>query len=155
VFIFAAIHWIFICAWYSNPDMPRPRKQNALEVRIGTILTVAARQIAEAVRADIANQLMHVMGSGAGRQVAAASTSSASAAAPATGGGKRGRRGALNEPTLTRVLDIVKGTPGLRSEQIQKQLPLAPKLVKAALAKLRAAKRVKTTGEKRAMTYAV
>lgn len=132
--------------------MPRPRKQNALEVRIGTILTVAARQIAEAVRADIANQLIHVMGSSGGHKAASPAAPSA-AAAPATGG-KRGRRGSLNEPTLTRVLDIVKGTPGLRSEQIQKQLPLAPKVVKAALAKLRAAKRVKTTGEKRAMTYA-
>ena len=133
--------------------MPRPRKQNALEVRIGTILTVAARQIAEAVRADIANQLIHVMGSSGGHKAASPASSSNGAAAPATGG-KRGRRGSLNEPTLTRVLDIVKGTPGLRSEQIQKQLPLAPKVVKAALAKLRAAKRVKTTGEKRAMTYA-
>ena len=132
--------------------MPRPRKQNALEVRIGTILTVAARQIAEAVRADIANQLMHVMGSKGGQQLAAASTSS-SDDAPATGG-KRGRRGALNESMLARVLEVVKGEPGLRSEQIQKQLPLAPKLVKAALAKLRAAKRVKTTGQKRATTYA-
>jgi hypothetical protein len=134
--------------------MPRPRKQNALEVRIGTILTVAARQIAEAVRADIANQLLHVMGASTGRQPAAASTSSASSDdAPATGG-KRGRRGGLNEATLARVLDAVKGTPGLRSEQIQKQLPLAPKVVKAALAKLRAAKRVKTSGQKRATTYA-
>ena len=133
--------------------MPRPRKQNALEVRIGTILTVAARQIAEAVRADIANQLMHVMGSKGGQQLAAASASSSSDDAPATGG-KRGRRGALNESMLARVLEVVKGEPGLRSEQIQKQLPLAPKLVKAALAKLRAAKRVKTTGQKRATTYA-
>ena len=133
--------------------MPRARKQNALEVRIGTILTVAARQIAEAVRADIASQLMHVMGSGAGRQPAAAVAASNGAPAAATGG-KRGRRGALNEALLGRVLEIVKGTPGLRSEQIQKQLPMAPKVVKAALAKLRAAKRVKTTGEKRAMTYA-
>lgn len=132
--------------------MPRPRKQNALEVRIGTILTVAARQIAEAVRADIANQLLHVMGASAGRQPSAAAASS-SDDAPAAGG-KRGRRGALNEATLARVLEAVKGSPGLRSEQIQKQLPLAPKLVKAALAKLRAAKRVKTSGQKRATTYA-
>src|ERR1700743_3767493 len=122
--------------------MPRPRKQSALEARIGTILTVAARQIADLVRADIAEQLSAAIGGGGVRRA----TASAAAPAPA-GGGKRGRRGALNAATLSRVLDAGKSSAGLRSEQLQKQLPaLPPKTVKAALAKLRESKRVKTSG---------
>jgi hypothetical protein len=43
----------------------------------------------------------------------------------------------------------------LRSEQIYKKLPLPPKTVKAALAKLRETNDVKTTGTRRSMTYQV
>jgi len=49
---------------------------------------------------------------------------------------------------------MVKKKPGLRSEQLQKELSLAPKLVKAGLAQLRKDKRVKTSGERRSTTYA-
>lgn len=79
------------------------------------------------------------------------------AAAPKPAGeksGRRGRRGALDEATVTRVLKVVEDNPGLRSEEIYRKLPLKPDLAKKALAKLRADKRVKTTGEKRGMTYA-
>jgi len=41
----------------------------------------------------------------------------------------------------------------LRSEEIYKKVPLKPDLAKKALTKLREDERVKTTGEKRAMTY--
>jgi transcription initiation factor IIE alpha subunit len=52
------------------------------------------------------------------------------------------------------VFKVIEDHPGLRSEEIYKKLPLAPELTKKVLAKLREGKRVKTTGEKRAMTYA-
>lgn len=69
--------------------------------------------------------------------------------------GRSGRNGQLDEETINRVLKIVEGQPGLRSEQIYKELPLPPELTKKALAKLREDKRVKTKGERRAMTYAI
>lgn len=65
-----------------------------------------------------------------------------------------GQRGALDEATMTRVLKVIEDHPGLRSEQLYKKLPFSHKLAKKALAKLREGKRVKTTGEKRSMTYA-
>jgi hypothetical protein len=131
--------------------MPRPRKQTDIESAITQIVSATARQIAEAVRAEIAEQLRHVTAAGAtakGRQ--------ARALAPAKADGqRRGRRARLDEATVSRVLKVVADSPGLRSEQIQGKLPIPPKVVKAALAKLRADKRVKTAGEKRATTYTI
>ena len=70
-------------------------------------------------------------------------------------GRPRGRRSKLNESTLAEILAAVEKNPGLRSEQLQKKLEhLGPKLVKQGLAKLRSDKRVKTSGERRATTYA-
>lgn len=65
----------------------------------------------------------------------------------------RRNRSGLDEDIISRVLKVVEEKPGLRSEEIQQQLPVSPELVKKALAKLREDKRVKTTGEKRGMTY--
>ncbi len=67
---------------------------------------------------------------------------------------RSGRRGTLDEATVTRVFKVIEDNPGLRSEQIYKKLPLSPKLTKKVLAKLREGRRVKTSGKKRAMTYA-
>jgi hypothetical protein len=53
------------------------------------------------------------------------------------------------------VLLAIQRNPGLRSEQLDKHLRLDHKTAKAALAKLRALGKVKTTGQKRATTYAV
>jgi hypothetical protein len=68
--------------------------------------------------------------------------------------GRSHRRGSLDEATVTRVFKVIEDNPGLRGEEIYKKLPLAPELTKKVLAKLRDSKRVKTTGEKRAMKYA-
>jgi hypothetical protein len=54
---------------------------------------------------------------------------------------------------LARVLKVVQGSPGLRSEEIMKKVPLPGPAVKAALAKLRSAKRVKASGQARGTTY--
>lgn len=124
--------------------MPRPRKQTSLEVGIHQILSTAARAIAAAVRADLSEQLQRVIGNGA---------SAAPPAAAATV--KKGRRGAVTEALIDSILQIISSKPGLRSEEVQSRASASPKLVRAALAKLRAAKRVKTKGLKRAMTYSV
>jgi hypothetical protein len=125
--------------------MPRPRKQSNLDARVSEIIAITTRQIVSIVRADL-------------RRAAALKSlrtpwgRGAPAAKP--GAKRRGRRGALDEATLERVLKVITSSPGLRSEEIYRKLPVPVKTVKAALAKLRATKRVKTKGEKRAMTYA-
>lgn len=75
------------------------------------------------------------------------------AAAAADGPKRRGRRGRLDQGTIDQILKFVEKHPGLRSEQIQGQLDVDRKLVKAGLAKLRETKRVRTSGHKRATTY--
>jgi hypothetical protein len=127
--------------------MPRPRKQTALEDKIAAVIASAAREIAAVVRSDLADQLQLVVAGQNGRvHKTAASTNGKT--------GKRGRRSSLTESVLSSVLSVIEGKPGLRSEQIQAQLRMQPKMVKAALAKLREQKQVKTTGQKRSMTYA-
>jgi hypothetical protein len=72
-------------------------------------------------------------------------------------GARRGRPpggGKLSPAAVDQILAIVKKKPGLRSEQLQRELSLAPKLVKAGLAQLRKDKRVKTSGQRRSTTYA-
>jgi hypothetical protein len=65
----------------------------------------------------------------------------------------RGRRRTLQAGTLDRVAQYVHKHPGLRSEQIQAGMGGDHSVTKAALAKLRELKRVKTSGERRATTY--
>ena len=72
-------------------------------------------------------------------------------------GGKaaRGARGGSSgSALLDQLVTFIAKNPGLRSEQIQKQVRQKPGVVKAALAKLRAARRVKTSGDRRSTTYA-
>jgi hypothetical protein len=68
---------------------------------------------------------------------------------------RSGGRAGNDEVMLDKLVQLIENKPGLRSEQIQKELGLPPKLVKAGLAKLREEHRVRTIGERRAMTYAV
>jgi hypothetical protein len=193
--------------------MPRPRKQTELEAQIGAIISAAAREIAAAVRADVAAQLSRATGlattgarrgrppgsktkqkrtfpshciypgcnnphkgpgasffceehlklpkserekikaerkAGAVKPVKRGKGSNGVKTAKSKG---RGRRGGIDEAGISRILKVIEDSPGLRSEEIQKKLPISPKLVRAGLAKLRETKRVKTTGEKRQMTY--
>lgn len=68
--------------------------------------------------------------------------------------GRRGRRGSLDEATVSRVLSAIEANPGLRTEEIYKKVPVSAEQAKKVLAKLRADGRVKTKGKKRATTYA-
>lgn len=72
---------------------------------------------------------------------------------PGRRGRPPGRRGSLSTDTLDKIVEFVRKHPGLRSEQIQGEMQLQPGVVKAGLAKLRAARRVKTAGQRRATTY--
>jgi hypothetical protein len=77
------------------------------------------------------------------------------------GGGsgvRRGRppgRGQLSPAALEQLVDIIKKKPGLRSEQIQREVSLGAKVVKAGLAQLRKERRVRTSGQRRSTTYAL
>src|SRR5262245_19103508 len=64
-----------------------------------------------------------------------------------------GRSGRLTDADLDLMVRAVVSSPGLRSEQLYTKVKLPPKLAKAALARLRLDKRVKTVGQKRATTY--
>ncbi len=71
-------------------------------------------------------------------------------------GARRGRppgRGKLSGAAIDQILDVIRKHPGLRSEQIQREISLAPKAVKAGLAQLRKDKRVRTSGQRRSTTY--
>jgi hypothetical protein len=73
-------------------------------------------------------------------------------------GARRGRppgRGKLSGAAIDQLLEIIRKHPGLRSEQIQREIALAPKAVKAGLAQLRKDKRVRTSGQRRSTTYSV
>jgi hypothetical protein len=156
---------------FLRPNELRSEKRNVnmpgeqLEARIQQVIKDATRSIVEIVTADIAAQVQSLLGAqpNGGRGSQAASRKARKAAAPENGvpsksGGKKpgraGRRGSIDEATMTRVLEVIEANPGLRSEEIYKKLPLPVELARRALTKLRAAERVKTKGEKRSMTYA-
>jgi hypothetical protein len=129
--------------------MPPRRQSTDLETTISAIANAAALEISNAIRNELALQLRQLAGGGPAARRAASSGSSSSG-----GQVRRAGRGRLDEVTVSRVLKVVHDSPGLRTEEIQAKLPVAPKVVKAALAKLRRESRVKTTGQKRGMTYA-
>jgi hypothetical protein len=128
--------------------MPPRRQSTDLETTISAIANAAALQISNAIRNELALQLKQLAGGVPAARRAASSGSNSG------GQVRRAGRGRLDEVTVSRVLKVVHDSPGLRTEEIQAKLPVAPKLVKAALAKLRRESRVKTTGQKRGMTYA-
>jgi hypothetical protein len=128
--------------------MPPRRQSTDLETTISAIANAAALEISNAIRNELALQLRQLAGGGPAARRAASSGSSSG------GQVRRAGRGRLDEVTVSRVLKVVHDSPGLRTEEIQAKLPVAPKVVKAALAKLRRESRVKTTGQKRGMTYA-
>ncbi len=69
--------------------------------------------------------------------------------------GRGGRPSKLDESTLDSLVDFISKHPNIRSEEIQKQVEIDKAVVKAGLAKLREAGRVRTAGAKRATTYSV
>ena len=71
------------------------------------------------------------------------------------GKGGGGTQASGGEALLGRVLDLIAKTPGLRAEEVSKQLGAKPEAVKEALAELRASGRVKVSGKARGTRYRV
>ena len=90
----------------------------------------------------------------AGGQHPARAAAAPSRGAKAARSAKGPRRGKDAGAVVDQLLAFIAKNPGLRSEQIQKQIGVKQALVKAGLAKLRAAGKVKTTGSRRSTTYA-
>jgi hypothetical protein len=130
--------------------MPPRRQSSDIEATISAIVARATADIAGAIRAELALQLQNVT-AGVPAELARALQQHVAVPTPRTGTRQRGR---LDEATVSRVWTVIRDAPGLRTEQIQTKLPVAPNVVKAALAKLRRENRVKTTGQRRGMTYA-
>ena len=122
--------------------MPRPRKQTALDFRIASIAQQMATELVRAIRTHLADEVAKVIG---GRRDSAAPNGHA-------GQGRRRGRG-VSDAVLVQLLKVIKSAPELRSEQIYKKVSVSPKVAKAGLAKLRAQKKVKTSGQRRSTTY--
>ena len=132
--------------------------QSQLESRINDIIGQAASAIAAAVRQDIGEQVSRIVGAGPARGAAPRLTNGGGAAKPAAApqpGRKRRRRRGPDVAVMERLMSFIKSKPGLRSEEIRKQLQLDPVDAKAALAQLRADSKVRTKGDRRTTTYTV
>lgn len=123
----------------------------SLENRIHAVVEEAASVIADIVRAELAAEVQKAV---AVAQPKSGRWRNAKLKTATAKKGRGRRRGSLNNATLARVLQVIESTPGLRSEQLYQKLPLPREVTKRALAKLREDKRVKTKGDRRAMTYA-
>jgi hypothetical protein len=75
------------------------------------------------------------------------------AAAKAAKGGRKARAAGGNDGLATQVLEAIAKSPGLRAEQITTQLGAKAEPVKAALASLREAGKVKVSGKARGTSY--
>jgi hypothetical protein len=115
----------------------------SLESRINRVISDAAAQISEMVRAQVGK-------AGAQRQGTIPHRSRVTASPKVV---RRGRPLSIAEADLNRVLKVVAANPNLRTEQLTKKSPLPSSVTKKALAILRASKRVKTKGTTRGMTH--
>ena len=90
---------------------------------------------------------------------APAAKAPAAKAAPVAAKGKRGGKPAASAPAVGalhgQVVDLINKHPGLRAEQISKQLGAKPEPVKAVLAALRESGKVKVSGKARGTTYSM
>ncbi len=121
--------------------------QNTLGALVSALTGDSFWPVLQSVSVSVVLQPADRSGGGSGGR-AAASSSKAKVGRP------RGRRSKLNDSALDEIVAAVEKQPGQRSEQLQKHLAhLGPKLVKQGLAKLRADKRVRTSGQRRATTY--
>jgi hypothetical protein len=117
--------------------------------RIHEILEDFAAQI----RSEIQRQAMAALGGGSAHARGTSNGHVAKARVAAVGhkGAKRDPR--FLEKLQGQLLSFIQGHPGLRIEQINKQLGTHTKDLALPIRKLIAAKAIKTTGERRATTY--
>src|SRR5438552_18554614 len=98
--------------------MPNTSSTSSLNQRIHDLTSRAAQEIPHFARRDVTDELQRLIG---GRPAAAPAAAKPAKASPGPRRGRRGRRGP-NDATIEKVLDFIKTNPGLRSEQIAKQI---------------------------------
>ena len=148
-------------------DRPMP---SAFDALLSTIIARATSEIAGAVRANMAEEIARavrarVPGAPGARAVAAAPRVGRKlrvARVPAlkavpprrrTKATAKGSKATTSDALAGRVLDLIAKTPGLRAEEISKQLGAKPDAVKAALVGLRESGKVKVSGKARGTSY--
>jgi len=112
----------------------------SLDKRIQAIFSRAGNEVVDAIRASLADEIRRLTNGTSARGVTEKRN------------GKR-RSSKQIASGVDRLLAFIRRHPGLRTEQIFKQLGGNKVTLKDGLARLRATGRVKTTGIKRAMTY--
>ena len=145
---------------------------------LSTIIAGATSELAAAVRANMADEIARAVRARApgaravpaapragrklrvGRAPAVPAKNAVAAKAPRKRATTWARRGggftaATSDALAGRVLDLIAKTPGLRAEEISKQLGAKPEAVKATLAGLRATGSVKVSGKARGTRYTV
>ena len=138
-----------------------------LESQIDSIISHAAAEVAQAVRANIAAEVTRMIGGGAapaagttgkrgpGRPRKSGSVAKApSATQPLKARAPHPRR-SYTDADVERILGLIKEKPGLHSVEIQAQSGIGKKVVEKVLTKLRDDKIVKTKGKRSAMTYSL
>ena len=132
-----------------------------LESHIDQVIQQAAAKIAKAVRSELAAEIHGVLegrrASARGRRRTARAPRMVKARSNGNGNGNGARsphpRRSYTDGDVERLLGLIADSPGLRSAQIQEQSGLDKHTVNKVLARLRSDEQVKTTGERRAMTY--
>jgi len=131
---------------------------SSIENRINAIVARTAAEIARAVRENISEEVLRVVGeAGSGR--ASRRAFGGRGAMAASGRGKKAStradklRKGWSEADVQRVHGFIGSKPGLRSEEIGKALKIGPKPLFKILAKLRETRRVSVKGYGRGGTY--
>src|SRR5438067_382737 len=117
----------------------------SLESRIQSIFARAGRDVVAAIRESLPEEVRHLTAGGA------ASARPVASAQPAPDGHRRNAKQIA--AVVAQLLAFVREHPGLGAEQIVKGFGGDVVVVKDALARLRATKKVRTVGIKRAMRY--
>jgi hypothetical protein len=121
--------------------MARPRKQTDLERQLLSVAQRMTTEVAAVVKQHIGGEISRII------------SASINGISVATDGSGRRRRAGPSEELLDTVLETIKRSPGLRSEELYQKIKQPSDQVKAALARLREHKKVKTSGRRRATTY--
>jgi hypothetical protein len=123
----------------------------SLEASITDVIAQAVAQVANLIKADLIAQLQPTAPSSTAR--VASRRQPRQLAAPKKKPGRPAQPTPGLDNAVAQVFQAIQKRPGLRTEEAYKLLPLAPDVIKKALARLRETKRVKVKGIKRAAAY--
>ena len=126
---------------------------SAIDQALSSIIARAASEIAAAVRANMTAEISSAMKArGAARQPQRAAAAARKPAAQPTRKA-RGARTTVDSELAGKVLALLAKSPGLRAEEVTARLGAKPDPVKAALAALKQAGKLTTTGQARGTRY--